>query len=112
MATHQNERCRVFLVRRIFKVKKGTARKAAKRITQIGEMYEKAGQRTPSRVYISGGGVPGPADTVYMEWTEEALRSAYREQNPVPPGMDPVYDELRELQEETSIEFYDLYSGS
>ncbi|MCH8973598.1 MAG: hypothetical protein IH869_00840 [Chloroflexi bacterium] len=102
----------VFLVRRIFKVKKGKARKAAELITQIGAMYEKAGQRTPSRVYISGGGVPGPADTVYMEWTEEALRSAYREQNPVPPGMDPVYAELRELQEETSIEFYDLYSGS
>ena len=102
----------MFLVRRIFKVKKGTARKAAKLITQIGEMYEKEGQRTPSRVYISGGGVPGPADTVYMEWTEEALRSAYRENNPVPPGMDPVYDQLRELQEETSIEFYELYSGA
>ena len=102
----------MFLVRRIFKVKKGKARKAAELITQIGAMYEKAGQRTPSRVYISGGGVPGPADPVYMEWTEEALRSGYREQNPVPPGMDPVYAELRELQEETSIEFYDLYSGS
>ena len=102
----------MFLVRRVFKVKKGTAREAAELITQIGAMYEKAGQRTPSRVYLSGGGVPGPANTVYMEWVEETLQSAYRDDNPVPPGMDPVYDRLRELQEETYIEFYDLYSGA
>ena len=102
----------MFLVRRIFKVKKGKARKAAELITQLGAMYEKEGQRTPSRVYISGGGVPGPADTVYMDWTEETLRSAYRENNPVPPGLNAVYEQLRELQEETFIEFYDLYSGS
>ena len=102
----------MFVVRRIFKVKKGTARKAAELITQIGAGYQEAGQRTPSRVYLSGGSVPGPADTVYMEWVEEALRSAYRENNPVPPGNDELYSQLRELQEETSIEFYELYSGA
>ncbi len=102
----------MFLVRRIFKVKKGTARKAAELITQIGAGYQEAGQRTPSRVYLSGGSVPGPANTVYMEWVEEALRSAYRENNPVPPGNDDLYHQLRELQEETSIEFYELYSGA
>ena len=102
----------MFLVRRVFKVKRGTARKAAELITQIGAGYEKAGQRTSSRVYISGGGVPGPANTVYMEWTEEALQSAYRDDNPVPPGQDELFDQLREIQEETYIEFYELYSGS
>ena len=102
----------MFVVRRIFKVKKGSARKAAELITQIGAGYQEAGQRTPSRVYLSGGSVPGPADTVYMEWVEEALRSAYRENNPVPPGNDELYSQLRELQEETSIEFYELYSGA
>ena len=102
----------MFVVRRIFKVKKGSARKAAELITQIGAGYQEAGQRTPSRVYLSGGSVPGPADTVYMEWVEEALRSAYRENNPVPPGLDDLYKQLRELQEETSIEFYELYSGA
>ena len=102
----------MFLVRRIFKVKKGTARKAAELITQIGAGYQEAGQRTPSRVYLSGGSVPGPANTVYMEWVEEELRSVYRENNPVPPGNSELYQQLRELQEETSIEFYELYSGA
>jgi hypothetical protein len=102
----------MFVVRRIFKVKKGNARKAAELITQIGAGYQDAGQRTPSRVYTSGGSVPGPADTVYMEWVEESLRSAYRENNPVPAGNSELYAKLRELQEESSIEFYELYSGA
>ena len=102
----------MYLIRRVFKVKPGTSRRAAEIITQIGKLYEEEGQRSPVRVYTSGGTVPGPANTVYMEWIEEALRSAYRDENPVPPGMDPIYDQLRELQEETSIEFYELYSGS
>jgi hypothetical protein len=102
----------LFLVRRTFKVKKGTARKAADAITQIGKMYEKAGQRTPSRVYISGGTVPGPADTVYMDWTEETLRSAYRDDNPKPDGEDELFAKLREYQEETSIEFFEMHGAS
>ena len=102
----------MFLVRRTFKVKKGTARKAAEVITQIGKMYEEAGQRTHSRVYISGGTVPGPADTVYMDWVEETLRSAYRADNPKPPQENELFAKLREYQEETSIEFYEMYDDS
>jgi len=101
----------VFVIRRMFKVKKGTARKAAEVITQIGKGYESLGQRKPTRVYISGSTVPGPADTVYMEWLEEALMSAYREDNPTPAGLNKLFDQLREYQEETWIEFYELYSG-
>ena len=102
----------MFLVRRVFKVKKGTARRAAAVLTEIGKMYEAAGQRTPSRVYVSGSTVPGPADTVYMDWVEESLRSAYRSENSKPPGEDELFAKLREFQEETYIEFYELYSGS
>lgn len=101
----------MFVIRRIFKVKKGTARKAAKVITAIGEGYGSMGQRKPVRVYISGSTVPGPADTVYMEWLEEALMSAYREGNDTTDWLDKLFVELREYQEESWIEFYELYSG-
>ena len=102
----------MFLVRRVFKVKKGTARKTAEVLTEIGKMYEAVGQRTPSRIYYSGSTTPGPADTVYMEWVEEVLRSAYRDNNPKPDGEDELFAKLHEFQEETSIEFYELYSGA
>jgi hypothetical protein len=104
----------MFLVRRVFKVKKGTGRKAAEVITQIGQMYDGAGQRTPSRVYLSGSTVPGPADTVYMDWTAETLESAYRPDNVAakPTGEDDLFAKLREYQEETYIEFYEMYSGA
>ena len=45
----------MFLVRRAFKVKPGTARQAADIIAQMGKLYEEAGQRSPTRIYISGG---------------------------------------------------------
>ncbi len=103
----------MFVIRRMFKVKKGTARKAAEVITQIGKYYEDLGQRKPSWVYISGSTVPGPADTVYMEWAEEALMSAYRDEvRDTPPDLDKLFTQLREYQEETWIEFYEMYSGN
>jgi hypothetical protein len=104
----------MFLVRRVFKVKKGTGRKAAEVITQIGNMYASADQRAPSRVYLSGSTVPGPADTVYMDWTAETLESAYRPENVAskPAGEDELFSKLREYQEETYIEFYEMYSSA
>ena len=101
----------MFLVRRIFKVKKGTARLAADIITEIGKMYEESGLRTASRVYISGSTVPGPTDTVYMDWIEEALQSAYRTNNPKPEQEDALFGKLDAYQEETSVEFYEIYSA-
>ena len=100
----------MFLVRRVFKVKPGTARRAAEIIAQIGKTYEEAGQRSKCRVYISGGTVPGPANTVYMDWTEEALLSPYRDDNEIPESVRALGPQLREVQEESHIEFYELYS--
>ena len=57
----------MYLIRRVFRCKPGTARRAAEQITKIGKAYENAGQRSPIRVYTSGGTVPGPANTVYMD---------------------------------------------
>jgi hypothetical protein len=101
----------MYLLRRVFKVKPGTARKTMAIITQIGKLYEEAGQRTHSRVYMSGGVVPGPANTVYMDWTEETLRSPYRKENKHPEGMSELGSQLRDFQEESYIEFYEMFSA-
>ncbi len=100
----------MYLVRRVWKVKPGTARKAATIIAQIGKVYEEAGQRSPTRVYTSGGSVPGPANTVYMDWTEEELRSPYRSGNKSPNETSALAAQLSEFQEENYIEFYELFT--
>ena len=98
----------MYLIRRVFKVKPGTHRRAAELAAQIGKIYEDAGQRSPARVYWSGGTVPGPANTVYMDWTDDVIRSPYRSDNVLPDAMRPLAQELRDLEEETSIEFFQM----
>ncbi len=100
----------MYLIRRVFKVKPGTSRRAAEIITQIGKLYEEEGQRSPVRVYTSGGTVPGPANTVYMDWIDETLRTPYREGNKIPEGMAALGAQLNEFQEESYIEFYEIFS--
>ena len=100
----------MYLIRRVYKVKPGTYRKAAELLTQMAKKYEDSGQRTPARVYWSGSTVPGPLNTVYMEWTEEVLQSPYREGNVI-PDMGDIGAQLREIQEESQIEFYEMYSA-
>ena len=102
----------MYVIRRVFKVRPGTTREAAEVIWKMGKQYEDAGQRSPSRVYTSGGSVPGPANTVYMEWTEETIQSPYREGLPYPEGVTELYHQLREVQEESYIEFYEMYLPS
>ena len=100
----------MYLIRRVFKCKPGSARSAAALITKIGKVYEDAGQRSPVRVYLSGATVPGPANTVYMDWTAETLESPYREDNVLPEAMRPFSQELREHVEENYVEFYEMFS--
>jgi hypothetical protein len=97
----------MYVVRRVFKVKPGTTHKAAKVIAQLAKAYEKIG-RSPTRVYWSGYTVPGPSNTVYMDWTEETLGSPYDEAASEPEGVGELYKELHDLQEETYIEFYEM----
>ncbi len=99
----------MYLIRRVFKVKPGTSRKAAQIISQLGKRYEDAGQRSPIRVYWSGSTVPGPANTIYMDWTEESIQSPYREGLPSLSDATDIYNQLREVQEESYIEFYEMY---
>ena len=99
----------MYLIRRVFRCKPRTARRAAELIAQIGKTYESAGQRSQIRVYTSGGTVPGPADTVYMDWIEETLRSPYREGNKIPDAIAALGAQLSEFQEESYIEFYEIF---
>ena len=99
----------MYLIRRVFKCKPRTARRAAELITKIGEAYVNAGQRSQIRVYFSGGTVPGPADTVYMDWTTEAIESPGREGNVTPSEIiRPLWTEALEFVEEDYIEFYQM----
>ena len=97
------------LIRRVFKVKPGATPEAAKIIAEIGKAYENAG-RTQTRVYWSGYTVPGPANTVYMDWTEETLRSPFDPDAKVPEDIGALYNQLDKLlePEDSYIEFYEM----
>ncbi len=56
--------------------------------------------------------MPGPANTIYMDWTDETLRPPYREGNKIPEGIAALGAQLNELQEESYIEFYEVFSPS
>ncbi len=101
----------MYLIRRVFKVKPGTARKAVKIIAQMGKVFEDAGQRSLSRVYMSGGSVPGPSNTIYMDWIEEQLLHPLRRGNKVPDDFVALRDQLRdEYLVDSYIEFYEMYA--
>jgi hypothetical protein len=102
----------MFVVRRIHHAKPGQSRKLADVLRRIGEMYNDSGDRKPSRIYTSGGSTPGPLNTVYMEWLEEALMSPYRADLVKPEPEDGLFAELKEYEDAPSeIEFYQLVSG-
>ena len=98
----------MYLIRRVYKVKPGTTRQAAELIYRIGKRYEETGQRSSVRVYWSGYTVPGPANTVYMDWVQEKIESPYRKDNESPDTGD-LGAQLREIQEESYIEFYEMH---
>lgn len=97
----------MYLIRRVYKVKPGTTRKAAELIHKIGNRYEDARQRSSVKVYWSGYTVPGPANTVYMDWVQDKIESPYREDN-VHPDTGDLGAQLRDLQEESYIEFFEM----
>lgn len=100
----------MYLIRRVWKIKQGPGnmRKAAELIHEMGARYEESGQRDTVRVYWSGYTVPGPANTVYMDWVQEKIESPYRENNES-PSMGTAGAQLNELQEESYIEFYEMH---
>jgi hypothetical protein len=101
----------MYVIRRVWTVKPGEARRAATIVAEIGkhyEHYEAAGKRSPSRVYFNNGTVPGEKNLVYMEWTEESIESPYRPGTSSPEVTKELGAKLNELALETRIEFYEM----
>ena len=98
----------MYLIRRIYTVEPGEARKAATLIDQIGKAYEAAGTRSASRIYFNSGTTPGEKHTVVMEWTDETLRTPYRDDRTKVEGIAEVAAQLREIATGSEIEFWEL----
>lgn len=97
----------MYLIRRGFIVKPWKTREAAQLVAQVAKGFEDAG-RSATRVYWSGHTVPGPANTVYMDWTQETLSSPYDPHAKYPRGLESVYGQLVEVCEDSFIEFYEM----
>ncbi len=98
----------MYLIRRIYTVKPGEARKAATLIDEIGRKYLEAGTRTESRVYFNSGTTPGDRDTVVMEWTDDSLESPYRPGRTPVEGVAELAAQLRDVALDSRIEFWEL----
>ena len=99
----------VYVIKRVWVAKRREARRVATIVAEIGKIYEDVGQREPVRVYFNGGTLPGERDVVYMEWTAPVIESPYRGDNELPATGD-LGVKLRELTEDSWIEFYELLS--
>ena len=98
----------VYVIRRVYRVKPRTAREAASIAARIGELYHEAGRRSEVTVYFNGTTLPGETDVVYMEWTDDAIRSPYGRSEPSIPETVELGARLRELTEDSWIEFYEM----
>ena len=98
----------MFLIRRIYTVHPGKARKAATLLDTIGKAYHDAGTRSESRIYFNSGTTPGDRNTVVMEWTDESLKTTYRPDRVRAEGLEDVTAELRDVAIESRIEFWEL----
>ncbi len=98
----------MYLIRRIYTVNDGDARRAATLIDQIGKAYEAAGTRSESRIYFNSGTTPGVRNTVVMEWTDESLQTPYRDDRTLVEGVKDVAAQLRGLTIDSEIEFWEL----
>lgn len=103
----------MYHIRRVWKIKTGQARNAAKLVNEIANDYSDAGQRNKSLVYFNGGTLPCPKNElhrVYMQWTADVIDSPYREGNKIPTSS--AYSKLNELVDHsdgpgTWVEFWE-----
>jgi hypothetical protein len=98
----------MYVVRRVSKVQKGQEWKAAALLTKIAAAYEAKG-RNPSHIYMAHQGLPGEAGRVYVEWTTERIEPNYFAK--IPQEVFELNKQLREIQEDTWIEFYEAASA-
>lgn len=99
----------MYVVRRVWEAKPGEGRKVASLVAAMGEEYESAEKRSPSRVYFNTSSVPGDRNRVYMEWTEDVIASPYRDGVVAsPPRAQDLYSQVGDLTVDSWIEFYEL----
>ena len=98
----------MYVIRRVYEVKPGMARRYATIAMKQSEEYEAAGQRSPARIYFNGGTIPGEKNRVYMEWTADVVESPYREGNVIPQSVLDAGAPGRDMVIESWIEFYEL----
>ncbi|MEE8045588.1 MAG: hypothetical protein V3T49_01980 [Dehalococcoidia bacterium] len=98
----------MYVIRRVYDVKPGSARKVATLVQQQGDAYTAAGQRSEVRVYFNGGTMPGDTNRVYMEWTDETLDSPYREGLTLAPEAMAIGAKTREFVISSRIEFFEM----
>ena len=101
-----------YVIRRVYEVKPGSARRVATTLAKQAALYEEAGQRSPSRIYFNGGTLPGEKDRVYMEWTADVIASPYREGNQIPQTVMDAGAANRDLVIGNHIEFFELLTPS
>jgi hypothetical protein len=98
----------VYVIRRVYKVKPRTAREAATMAARMGALYHEAGRRSEVMVYFNGTTLPGETDIVYMQWTDDFIRSPYGRSEAAIPEAGELGARLRALTEDSWIEFYEL----
>ncbi|MBI21453.1 MAG: hypothetical protein CL780_04315 [Chloroflexi bacterium] len=98
----------MYLIRRVYNVKPRTAMKVAEVLANVAQIYEKSGQRGPTKIYFNGGTLPGENNVVYMEWEDESIMSPYRGDNKIPPEVFEVGRQVREHIIDQRIEFFEL----
>tara|TARA_B100001245_G_C22589106_1_gene292445 strand:+ start:34 stop:318 length:285 start_codon:yes stop_codon:yes gene_type:complete len=91
-------------------VKPGMAKNVAQLVAKQAIIYEKSGQRGPTKVYFNGGTLPGDKNVVYMEWQDESIKSPYREGNKIPTEALEVGSQVREHVTDQRIEFFELFN--
>ena len=98
----------MYVIKRVWKVKPRKAREAATLASRIGALYHEAGQRSEVRIYFNGTTLPGKRDRLFMEWTAATIESPYGESVVTIPEAQELGVRLREITDETWIEFYEL----
>ena len=98
----------MYVVTRIWEAKPMEARRAATLAALIGEVYEKAGQRSSIQVSFNGGTVPGETNRFYMRWIAERIESPYRGDNEIPEKAREYGAKIREITVRSWIEFEEL----
>jgi hypothetical protein len=98
----------MYVIRRVWEVKPGMARRYATIARKVADAYGEAGQRSESKIYFNGGTLPGERHRVYMEWTAETIESPYREGNVIPQAVRDAGAPGRDMVIDNWIEFYEL----